>query len=160
MERMDALVGRLERWMLILLLSAMVVLGLLQIISRFVIKAPITWSEALLMYMFVWFSFIGASLAVKELAHFEVELFMVRLPQPVQKAVAVAVYVLIFSFAVFMVWKGAFLVKLNQRQLMAMMPFTMSVPYMVLPLSGACMALHSLKHVVGLVGRHSSKWRD
>jgi len=160
MERMDALVGRLERWMLILLLSAMVVLGLLQIISRFVIKAPITWSEALLMYMFVWFSFIGASLAVKELAHFEVELFMVRLPQPVQKAVAVAVYVLIFFFAVFMVWKGAFLVKLNQRQLMAMMPFTMSVPYMVLPLSGMCMALHSLKHVVGLVGRHSSKWRD
>lgn len=160
MERVDALVGRLERWMLILLLSAMVVLGLLQIISRFVIKAPITWSEALLMYMFVWFSFIGASLAVKELAHFEVEIFMIRLPLPLQKTIAVAVYGLIFAFAVFMVWKGVFLVKLNQRQLMAMMPFTMSVPYAILPLSGACIAIHSLKHIVGLVGRHSSKWRD
>ncbi|HOO86946.1 MAG TPA: TRAP transporter small permease [Synergistales bacterium] len=160
MERVDALVGRMERWMLILLLTAMVALGLLQIISRFVIKAPITWSEALLMYMFVWFSFIGASLAVKDLAHFEVEIFMVRLPQPLQKTVAVVVYCLIFAFALFMVWKGVFLVKLNQRQLMAMMPFTMSVPYVILPLSGACMAIHSLKHVVGLIGRHSSKWSD
>lgn len=158
MERVDALVGRLERWMLIVLMSVMVVLGLLQIISRFVIKAPITWSEALLMYMFVWFSFIGASLAVKELAHFEVEIFMVRLPVKIQKFVAIIVYVMIFSFALFMVSRGSFLVKLNQRQMMAMMPFTMSWPYLVLPLSGVCMAIHSLKHILGLLFRSSSEW--
>ncbi len=147
MERLDTLTARLERWMLIVLLTVMVVLGLLQIISRFVIKAPIMWSEALLMYMFVWSSFIGASLAVKEFSHFEVEIFVVRLPRMVRKILSLAVYSMIFAFALFMIWKGLFLVKLNQRQLMAMMPFTMSGPYVILPLSGTFIAIHSLNHL-------------
>lgn len=160
MQRIDALTARLERWLLIILLTAMVVLGLLQIISRFVIKAPIMWSEALLMYMFVWFSFIGASLAVRELSHFEVEIFVIKLPGIVQKILSLAVYVMIFAFALFMVSKGMFLVKLNQRQLMALLPFTMSCPYLVLPLSGVFMAVHSLNHLAGLFSQHHSEWRE
>ena len=160
MERLDDFTARLERWMLIVLLTVMVILGLLQIISRFVIKAPIMWSEALLMYMFVWSSFLGASLAVRGLSHFEVEIFVVRLPRMIQKVLSLAVYAMIFAFAVFMIWKGLFLVKLNQRQLMAMMPFTMSGPYMILPLSGTFMAIHSLAHLTGLFSRHHTEWRD
>ncbi|MDD2452982.1 MAG: TRAP transporter small permease [Synergistaceae bacterium] len=160
MERLDTLTARLERWMLIVLLTVMVVLGLLQIISRFVIKAPIMWSEALLMYMFVWSSFIGASLAVKEFSHFEVEIFVVRLPRMVRKILSLAVYSMIFAFALFMIWKGLFLVKLNQRQLMAMMPFTMSGPYVILPLSGTFIAIHSLNHLREFFSRHHTEWRD
>ncbi len=160
MERLDDFTARLERWMLIVLLTVMVILGLLQIISRFVIKAPIMWSEALLMYMFVWSSFLGASLAVRGLSHFEVEIFVVRLPRMIQKVLSLAVYAMIFAFAVFMIWKGLFLVKLNQRQLMAMMPFTMSGPYVILPLSGTFMAIHSLNHLARNFTRHHSEWRD
>ncbi len=160
MERLDDFTARLERWMLIVLLTVMVILGLLQIISRFVIKAPIMWSEALLMYMFVWSSFLGASLAVRGLSHFEVEIFLVRLPRMIQKVLSLAVYAMIFAFAVFMIWKGLFLVKLNQRQLMAMMPFTMSGPYVILPLSGTFMAIHSLNHLARNFSRHHSEWRD
>jgi TRAP-type C4-dicarboxylate transport system permease small subunit len=160
MERLDDFTARLERWMLIVLLTVMVILGLLQIISRFVIKAPIMWSEALLMYMFVWSSFLGAGLAVRGLSHFEVEIFVVRLPRMIQKVLSLAVYAMIFAFAVFMIWKGLFLVKLNQRQLMAMMPFTMSGPYVILPLSGTFMAIHSLNHLARNFSRHHSEWRD
>jgi len=160
MERLDDFTARLERWMLIVLLTVMVILGLLQIISRFVIKAPIMWSEALLMYMFVWSSFLGASLAVRGLSHFEVEIFVVRLPRMIQKVLSLAVYAMILAFAVFMIWKGLFLVKLNQRQLMAMMPFTMSGPYVILPLSGTFMAIHSLNHLARNFSRHHSEWRD
>ena len=160
MARLDAFAARLERLMLIVLLTVMVILGLLQIISRFVIKAPIMWSEALLMYMFVWFSFLGAGLAVRGLSHFEVEIFVVRLPRMIQKVLSLAVYAMIFAFAVFMIWKGLFLVKLNQRQLMAMMPFTMSGPYVILPLSGTFMAIHSLNHLARNFSRHHSEWRD
>lgn len=160
MKRLDAITAQLERWMLIVLLSVMVILGLLQIISRFIIKAPIMWSEALLMYMFVWSSFIGASLAVKEFSHFEVEIFVVRLPPMIQKILSLAVYAMIFAFAVFMILKGLFLVKLNQRQLMAMMPFTMSGPYVILPLSGTFIAIHSLNHLREFFSRHHTEWRD
>jgi len=41
-----------------------------------------------------------------------------------------------------------------------MMPFTMSGPYMILPLSGTFMAIHSLAHFTRLFSRHSSEWRD
>ena len=158
LERIDAFTGCLERWMLIVLLVAMIVLGMLQIISRFVIRSPIMWSEALLMYMVVWSSFIGASLAVRESAHFEVEIFVVHLPPVVQKVLAIGVYVTIFLFSVFLIDKGIFLVKLNQRQLMALLPFTMSWPYLILPLSGTLMAIHSLRHIGRLSSRQCSEW--
>jgi len=78
----------------------------------------------------------------------------------IQKILSLAVYAMIFAFAVFMILKGLFLVKLNQRQLMAMMPFTMSGPYVILPLSGTFIAIHSLTRLSEFFARHHTEWRD
>jgi len=146
-EKIDNIIQKFEGRCLVFLISCMLVLGLMQVISRFVIQQPIGWSEPMLTYMFVWSCFLGASLAVAKRAHFEVELFVDHLTPAMQKYIALFVHVLITLFSVVMVWKGLILVEANQTQEMAAMPFSMVWPYLVMPVSGLFVIIHSLTQV-------------
>jgi len=145
LSKIDGLVRKFEEKCLVLLMTCMLILGLMQVISRFVIQQPIGWSEPMLTYMFVWSCFLGASLAVAHRAHFEVELFVDFLSPQHQKLVAFFVHLLIIGFSIIMVWKGMLLVESNQTQEMAAMPFSMVWPYLAMPVSGLFVIIHSLE---------------
>ncbi|MBC7331391.1 MAG: TRAP transporter small permease [Synergistetes bacterium] len=96
--------------------------------------------------MFVWFSFIGTSLAVAEGAHFCVEVLFVRFPPRMKHYVELLIYILIMLVAGLMIHKGILFVWVNRTQLMTILPFSMSWPYLALPVSGAFIFIHSLHH--------------
>lgn len=147
MTLINKVVAKFEQYSLVFLIISMTFLGMAQIFSRFVIESPIPWTEALLTYMFVWSSFLGASLAVEQNAHFGVELFVVMLPKRIQRVIEVGVYLLIIVLAALMVWKGMVFVEGNSDQLMAAMPFTMVWPYLAIPVSGLFIAVHALNAI-------------
>lgn len=151
MKKLNMFVLSLEKGLLVLLIPCMLFLGLLQIISRFVIQRPITWSEAMLTYMFVWTSFIGASLAVHEKAHFGVELLVNKLPAALSRKLEILVSLLIFAFAGLIFYKGVYLVFANRDQLMPALPYAMSWPYLILPISSVFIAVHALYDFYTLV---------
>jgi len=148
LAKLDCIIRKFEEKILVLLMACMLVLGLMQVISRFVIQKPIGWSEPMLTYMFVWSCFLGASLAVAHHAHFEVELFVDHMSPNAQKIFGILVHLLIISFSILMVWKGALLIEANQTQEMAAMPFSMVWPYLSMPVSGLFVIIHSLTLVV------------
>lgn len=151
LNKLDGWIRSFERHALTVLISCMMVLGLMQIISRFVIERPIGWSEPMLTYMFVWSCFLGASLAVAYRAHFDVELFVDHLSPSVQRVIAIFVQLLIVAFSVIMLWKGMVLVEVNQTQEMAAMPFSMVWPYLAMPVAGLFTIIHSLCAIGKLV---------
>lgn len=154
MVKLDDFIRSVEKILLVILISVMLILGLMQIISRFVLKSPIPWSEAMLTYMFIWASFLGASLAVSEKAHFGVEIFVDRLTPNFKRSIEVFVNVLLVVFSLFLISKGMIFVMTNRNQLMPAMPFTMSWPYLALPVSGLFIAIHALNHIYSLfIGR-------
>jgi len=146
LERVDLILRKIEGGVVVVLTCFMLLLGFLQIFSRYVIESPIPWSEALLTYMFVWFSFIGTSLAVAEGAHFCVEVLFVRFPPRMKHYVELLIYILIMLVAGLMIHKGILFVWVNRTQLMTILPFSMSWPYLALPVSGAFIFIHSLHH--------------
>jgi TRAP-type C4-dicarboxylate transport system permease small subunit len=148
LTKIDCIVRKCEEKILVFLMACMLVLGLMQVISRFVIQKPIGWSEPMLTYMFVWSCFLGASLAVAHQAHFDVELFVDHMSPKAQKFIGILVQFLIIGFSILMVWKGALLLEANQTQEMAAMPFSMVWPYLAMPVSGLFVIIHSLTMVV------------
>ena len=148
LAKLDSIIRKFEEKCLVLLITFMLVLGLMQVISRFVIQKPLGWSEPMLTYMFVWSCFLGASLAVANRAHFEVEVFVDLLGPQSQKIIAIIVHLLIIGFSIIMVWKGMLLVDSNQTQEMAAMPFSMVWPYLAMPVSGFFVIVHSLTLIV------------
>lgn len=150
MNAVNRLLITAEKWILTVMLIIMVFMGLAQIISRFVIESPISWTEAVLTYMFVWTCFLGAAYAVATNAHFSVEVIVDHMPPKLRMVFEIGAQALIIAFSLIVIHRGMMIVESNADQLMAAMPFSMSLPYLSLPVCSALTCIHALTNIVNI----------
>ena len=84
-------IGDLERVVGVLLIANIVLNIGAQVFSRYLLDQPLVWVEELAVYSFIWGTFIGASLGLKELRHVKIAGFVSRLgprPQSLLRALA------------------------------------------------------------------------
>jgi TRAP-type C4-dicarboxylate transport system permease small subunit len=74
-QRWDEILGRVEKFLVALMLSVMILLAFLQIILRNAFSSGISWGDPLVRYLVLWVGFIGASLATKDGKHITIEVF-------------------------------------------------------------------------------------
>ena len=67
---------------LLITFSAMVVIVFAQVLFRYVFEHPLAWSEELARYLFVWATFLGASVAFYDNTNINVSLFVESLKSP------------------------------------------------------------------------------
>ena len=85
---MDALLDRFCRLLealMVLLLALMVVLVFGNVVLRYAFDSGITVSEEVSRWLFVWMTFLGAIVAIKERGHLGTDLLVSRLPRAGQK---------------------------------------------------------------------------
>ncbi len=97
--------------------------------------------------LLVWLTFLGATAAYKRGAHIGVDAVTARLPAKAQRVAEIlATLICLAFFSVLMVYGTRFTAFL-QFQTMAAMGVSKSIPFSVIPLSGAIMFLHAVaKH--------------
>ncbi|RKW44736.1 MAG: TRAP transporter small permease [Lachnospiraceae bacterium] len=78
----------LEEIILVILLICMTLILGLQIVSRYVFRNSLSWSEELVRYMFVWSTFIGVPYCIKKSTSIKVDQFRNSMPASVQKALS------------------------------------------------------------------------
>lgn len=86
---MNALLDRFCRLLdalMVLLLAAMVVLVFGNVVLRYAFDSGITVSEEMSRWLFVWMTFLGAIVAIKERAHLGTDMLVARLPVAGKKA--------------------------------------------------------------------------
>ncbi|WP_419174336.1 TRAP transporter small permease [Desulfosediminicola sp.] len=147
-RKINNFVVLIERWALIILFVGMILCGVLQIVARFILHMPIPWSEELLTYSFVWTSFLGASLAVNSLSHFNVDCLVVRLPAWLSFPLLYMVWIVMVLFTIFLFYKGVILTNVNIWQTMDVLPLSMMWAYLALPVSAAFMFIHSVERLL------------
>ena len=70
---------RLEEIFLVILMVAAVIIVAMQVITRYVLKIPLPWSEEIARYMFLWLTWVGAAYATKERRHVNIDIVYSRL---------------------------------------------------------------------------------
>lgn len=60
------------RWILTIAMGSMVTIIMLQVIYRYVFQSPLSWSEEVARFLFVWITFIGAAAAGLKGGHISV----------------------------------------------------------------------------------------
>ena len=135
----------IEKSILIVLMTSMLIFGFLQVFSRFILKSPIGWSEELLTYSFTWASFIGASMAIYTKSHFSVDLLMRKLPDGLVKKIRLFTWVMICLFSLFILVMGWRLTLLNSIQMMNIIPISMSWAYLAMPVCGLFIFIHGFE---------------
>jgi TRAP-type C4-dicarboxylate transport system permease small subunit len=135
-------------------MSLMVVDVSWQVASRFVFRAPSSFTEELAGFLLIWIGLLGAAYGVRTRAHLGIDILVEQLGGNWRKGAEVLAHALVLLFALStMVGGGIWLVLLAFRldQISAAMGIRMGFVYLVLPLAGALMALFSLESVTRTV---------
>ena len=123
-----------------ILLGIVSVLGFLQVLSRFVINQPLTWSEVLIRILIIWMVMLGAVIAFREGAQISLD-FMFRKSGRFQRPLHFLITAVCVVYLCVLVWHGFDLAWRTRFQQIGSMEFLpMSVGYAALPV-GAVFAI-------------------
>jgi TRAP-type C4-dicarboxylate transport system permease small subunit len=77
---------RLEEGACVLLLAVMTGIAFVNVVTRYLIRYSLAFTEEVVVSLFVWLTLFGASVAFREGAHLGFAYVVERLPRPVQRA--------------------------------------------------------------------------
>jgi TRAP-type C4-dicarboxylate transport system permease small subunit len=139
-----------------LLLSGMIIVVTWQVISRYVLNAPSTFSEELLRFGVIWLSLIGAAYATGRSTHMAVDLFKDMAKGRLRLILDFLVPVAFIVFAVtVLILGGTRAVIISAQQYSAVLRIPMGGIYAALPTSGVLIVLYSILNIAELLrGRH------
>ena len=142
---MKEFIDKLEKVEYFLMVVGIVITVLIlfaQVILRYVFKASLPWIEEAGRYLFIYFTWIGTSLAASSGEHIRVEILHNKFPAA-KKYLETACHVVCCAMAVFMLVYGIKLIDV-MRLNVAVSP-TMKIPmwicYFVIPISGGLMII-------------------
>jgi TRAP-type C4-dicarboxylate transport system permease small subunit len=124
------------------LLGVMVVVVFVQVIFRFFIQQPLSWSEEVARYVFVWIIWMGAAVAVKHGAHPGMDLLTKSFSPRWRRITEVVMALLYAATLCTMVFTGFALVHANMSQPSPAMELPMGIPYAAVPLAAFIMLLN------------------
>ena len=116
----------------------------LQVIFRYAFNSPMTWSEELARYLFIWCAFLGWLIASRRNSHLAMNFAVERLPQRAQAAIAAAIHLATLLFAWILGRSGARLVANNWDVENVAVPFNLGVVYLIEPVAAAAIAVYAL----------------
>ncbi len=93
----------LEEFLLTLLLLAMVLIMGLQVFSRFVLKASLSWTEELTRYMFIWAGFLSVSYCSKRCISIKIEQFVARFSRRTKAVIKLVNHTIELAFFFYMI---------------------------------------------------------
>ena len=127
---------------------AMVLLTCWQVLTRYVMKNPSTWSEELVSYLFAWMSLLGASIVVSERGHMNIPIVVERMNPKVRKGFDIFSEIIAFLFAaIILIYGGMQISELAMGQMTSSLRVAVGVFYIVLPLSGVLNMLYAILNI-------------
>jgi len=87
----DRFLEKIENAFVIIILSIMILLSFLQIILRNIFSTSISWGDIFLRHLVLWIGFIGASLAIRENKHINIDVLTKLLTSRIKKIVQAVV---------------------------------------------------------------------
>ena len=145
MKRLNDLLLRLCRIMLIIMVPAMTVIVFVQVVLRYVFLSPLSWIEELARYLLVWISCFGAAYGVRKGEHIAVMFLNKMFKGYVKSALTILIHVLVIIFFTVCFIKG---IGLSIRQWNVVTPalqIPRTLPYFGIPISFAIMLLFSFE---------------
>lgn len=143
--------GKLDYWdiLLAILLGSLVLIMFIQVFFRYVLNNSLSWSEELAKYLFVWMTFLGAALCLRDKIHIGVDYFVSLLPVQIQQAVQR------FNLALIVVFSGVvavtgfiWVVRIRGTQTPALGWPLNTVFYGALPVGSVLMVFYGIRRLI------------
>lgn len=117
------------------------------IIGRYILRAPIFYSEELARYCFIWACMLGASIVHRDDEHTAVTYFVGLLPQKAGKILYIMRSVVILLLLIGLVYQGARLSYVRRGLRLAALRWSWTWLYSALPAGALLMIFSTIKHI-------------
>lgn len=144
LRKLEDALSAFEKGLSLLLLFSMVVVVFMQVATRYVFEAPLSWTEELSRYCLIWLSFIGAAMAMKARGHFAVEYLIHKLPKRLHPPAELALLVIIGVFLAVLLDTGITVLQVTNMQTSPALQVPMSYVYCSIPIGALFMIVHLL----------------
>jgi len=138
------------KWAVIIIFAIMTINVLWQVLSRFVLANPSSFTEELARYMLVWLGILGASYVAGQKMHLAIDLLSTKLSIKYKSFLEILIQFFVFIFALFvMVIGGIRLVTITFAldQISAALQIKLGFVYLILPISGLLMMFYSFYYI-------------
>lgn len=149
MEKLSTILDKITLTTASLLLVFIAVIVNWGVFCRYVLFAPLPWSEQIPKYAMIWMAFLGASVGLSRNRHIGFDILVVRLPPLIRKLVIIAGRMLVFFFLVMMTIYGvSFAVAVGFSSNAPMLPIHMFYLFLAVPIGGAFITLQAIIKLV------------
>ena len=128
-------------WVAMVGLALMAFFTCYQVVMRFILDQPSTWSEVLVRSVMIWTVYLAAAAAFREGAVIAAEILVRAVPRPLGKALQILAGIASIVFLGVLVWTGIEMVERTSSQRLAGLGFPISWVYLALPIGGALATL-------------------
>lgn len=118
------------------------------VFGRYVLNATPTWVESVSLLLVVYIGFLGASVGVHKKTHLGVSVFRELSPRPIQRAFEFSSHVIMAGFGLVMVIYGYKLTLFRWPTKIPLIHVTEGLRAIPILLSGICIILFSIGHLV------------
>ncbi len=153
MDRFHALL----RFVLFLLIVALVVAVGVGVFWRYVLGESLYWSTEVPNFLFVWIVFLGAVVAYREKKHIAFTALLEKMSAGGRKAPEIAVHLVVLGFAVFLIVTGTMVVRQTMSSPSEALKMPLGYLYAVLPVTMLLVALDAVAEIVNVLRRQAGK---
>ena len=131
----------------VVLFMAIFLTMVLQIFFRYVLSAPLTWTEELARYLYIWACWLGAPVAMRRGTHVVIGVLADRFPRRMaQVATAITQSIALFFLGV-LAYQGLLLAIRAHTVIAITLPIPWSAIYVAAPISAVLMMLEILESI-------------
>jgi TRAP-type C4-dicarboxylate transport system permease small subunit len=148
-KAMKFLDDHLEEIFISLMMGYFVLVTVLQIIFRFVLRVPASWTEETAKYAFIWMTFVGSSLGAKIQSHIRVDMLETSLGGTLRIALNLLSQIIFLLFGVITTIVGInmCIALLSRPQLSPALKIPMQYIYASLPIGMGLMSLRVIRNL-------------
>ena len=138
----------------VVIVAVMVLLVLWQVVARYLLNNPSTFTEALTRYLFVWLVLVSATYAFGSRDHMCISVLNARLKGRAKTAVNIAIEVLTILFAArVMIFGGSVITRMQMVSMDSSLHIPMGLVYSIIPICGVLTVFYCLCNIADELNR-------
>ena len=144
-------IDKILEYVLIALMSILVVDVLWQVLSRYILSSPSSFTDELAGFLLIWVGVLGAAYVTGKKEHLAIDLLIQKSKPDTQKKLLLLVNGLVALFALFVMIVGGSWLMITRFQLdvsSAALHLPLGYVYSILPISGALIFYYSIVFMV------------
>ncbi len=151
------LLARILFWLTVVLGSALIVVVVMQVISRYLLAQPIFWTEEVSRFLFIAIIALGSPLAVRSGQFARVDFFVGLLPPRLRRHALAAIDAIVAAFLLIVAYQAVNLIRVGHMQKSSVLGIPMSYIFSLMLI---CPALTALFFVESAVDRRRKGAED